>query len=238
MNSNQSSSCLRHDATALSSVPALEDRGEIGAPAPDNDNAMSGAVLDTTPLLAHRDLVRNVQAVLRRYGVAAQDMADAIAEVQADSIEAARARRVPADLAEWKALAVTIAVRRAIDGLRQAEVRSRYDAGLCDDADAYGRPTLHWEHRDPVDTKRYLAILKELFDSGQMPEHGAEILQGEADEVPHKEIAAEIGVSRKVVDKRLFRMRATFRARLAALGSFSKSTPGRGTKSRPSRFST
>ena len=97
-------------------------------------------------------------------------------------------------------------------------MRDKYDAGLCDDADAYVRPTLHWEHADPVDTKRYLAVLKELFDSGQMPEHGAEILWGEAEEVPHAEIAAEIGVTTTVVDNRLFRMRARFRARLAALG--------------------
>jgi hypothetical protein len=89
---------------------------------------------------------------------------------------------------------------------------------LCDEPDAYLRPTLHWEHRDPVDTKRYLAVLKDLFDSGQMPEHGEWILQGEADEVPHEEIAAEIGVSTSVVRGRLFRMRARFRARLAMLG--------------------
>src|SRR5262249_23299073 len=68
------------------------------------------------------------------------------------------------------------------------------------------------------DTKRYLAILKELFDSGEMPEHGEEILQGEADEVPHEDLGQELGISRKTVDKRLFVMRETFYARLAALG--------------------
>src|SRR5260370_28997645 len=144
-------------------------------------------------------------------------MADAIAEVQAASIEAARARGMPATIAQWKALAATIAVRWAIDQLREGEIRDKYDAGLCDDADAYLRPTLHWEHRDPVDTKRYLAILKDLFDSGQMPEHGAEILWGQAEEVPHEEIAAEIGISTTAVDNRLSRMRARFRARLVPL---------------------
>jgi hypothetical protein len=118
----------------------------------------------------------------------------------------------------WKALATTIAVRWAVDRLREAKVRSKYDVGLCDEPDAYLRPTLHWEHRGPVDTKRYLAVLKEVFDSGQMPERGEEILQGEADEVPHEEIAAEIGVSTSVVRGRLFRMRARFRAGLAVLG--------------------
>ena len=61
-------------------------------------------------------------------------------------------------------------------------------------------------------------MLQELFDSGQIPEHGAEILQGEADGVPHAQIAAEIGVRTTVVRDRLFRMRARFRVRLAALG--------------------
>jgi len=51
-----------------------------------------------------------------------------------------------------------------------------------------------------------------------MPEHGEEILQAEADGVPHAETAAELGLSTEVVRKRLFRMRAKFRARLAALG--------------------
>jgi hypothetical protein len=36
--------------------------------------------------------------------------------------------------------------------------------------------------------------------------------------VPHEEIAAEIGISTTAVDNRLSRMRARFRARLAALG--------------------
>ena len=191
---------------------------EIDTPVPANDNAVRGGIPDTTPLVAHPDVVRSIRAKLRRYRVAQQDIDDAIAEVQAESIEAARTRSTPCNVAQWKALATKVAVHWALDRLREAKVRSKYDAGLCDDADAYLRPTLHWEHRDPVDTKRYLAILKGLFDSGQMPEHGEEILQGDADAVPHAEIAAELGVSTTVVHNRLARMRAKFRARLAALG--------------------
>jgi DNA-directed RNA polymerase specialized sigma24 family protein len=191
---------------------------EIGTPAPSNDNATRDGIPDTTHLVARPDVVRYLRATLRRCGVAPQDMADAIADVQADSIEAARARRMPAGPAQWKAFAATIAVRRAIDRRRETDARGKYDAGLCDDADVYERRSLHWEQRDPVDTKRYLAVLGELFDSGQMPEHGAEILWAEAEEVPRKEIAAEIGVSNTAVGNRLFRMRARFRARLAALG--------------------
>jgi DNA-directed RNA polymerase specialized sigma24 family protein len=191
---------------------------EIDPPLPANDNGRRGGVPDTTSLVARPEVVQSIRATLRRYRVAQQDIDDAIAEVQVESIEAARARAMPCDLAQWKALATKVGAHWALDRLREAKVRSKYDAGLCDDPDAYLRPTLRWEHADPVDTKRYLAVLKGLFDAGQMPEHGEEILQGEADGVPHDEIAAEIGVSTTVVHNRLSRMRAKFRARLAALG--------------------
>jgi DNA-directed RNA polymerase specialized sigma24 family protein len=211
---------------------------EIDPPLPANDNGRRGDTPDTTPLVARPEVAQSIRATLRRYRVAPQDMGDAIADVQAESIEAARARAMPCDLAQWKALATTVGARWALDRLRKAKVRRKYDAGFCDDPDAYLRPTLRWEHADPVDTKRCLAVLKGLFDAGQMPEHGEEILQGEADGVPHDEIAAEIGVSTTVVDNRLSRMRAKFRARLAALGMlalallllFALLSPGRDVK--------
>jgi DNA-directed RNA polymerase specialized sigma24 family protein len=201
-----------------STTPPFGATAETDTSLPGNDNAVPGGIPDTTRLVAHPKVVQCIRAALRRYRIAQQDMDDAIAEVQAESIEAARTRRTPLSLRQWKALATTIAAHWALDRLREAKVRSKYDVGLCDDADAYLRPTLRWEHRDPVDTKRHLAVLKDLFESGQMPEHGEEILQGVADEVPHEEIAADIGVSTTVVHNRLSRMRSTFRARLAALG--------------------
>jgi DNA-directed RNA polymerase specialized sigma24 family protein len=199
---------------AAATTPANEN-GEARA---GNDNATRRGTRDTTSLAAHKEVVRYIRGTLRRYGVAAHDMADAIAEVQTESIEAARARRMPASAAEWKAFAARVAVCWAIDRLREAKAREAYNTGPCEDPDAYSEPMLWAEGRDPVDTKRYLAILKDLFDSGQMPADGAEILWGEAEGVPHAEIAAELGVSETVVDNRLFRMRATFHARLAALG--------------------
>ena len=199
-------------------VPRPVPTAATGPLAPANDNAARGAIPAATALVAHPDVVRHIRATLRRYRVAPQNMNDAIADVQKESIEMGRTREMPRSLAQWKALSATIAVHWALDRLREATVRRKYDAGLSADADAYLRPTLRWEHRDPVDTKRFLAILKELFDSGQMPVDGDEILQGIADEVPHAEIAAELGVTTTVVHNRLFRMRATFRARLVALG--------------------
>jgi len=183
-----------------------------------NDNATGGGGPDTTPLLAHPDVVRYLRATLRRYGVTAANMADAIADVQLRSLEAARARRMPADLGQWKALGATVAARWAVDRLREAEAHDKYDAGLCDDPDAEERPPLRKDDRDPIDRERYLAVLRELIDSGEMPDGAAEILSGEAERLSHAEIAAEVGLSRSAVRNRLRRMRAKFRARLAALG--------------------
>jgi DNA-directed RNA polymerase specialized sigma24 family protein len=191
----------------------------LGTPESSNDNGTSVATPDTTHMLADREVVHYIIGTLRRYHVQREDLADAVGDVQADALEAARRGRMPANREEWKALATTIAARQQIDRLREEEVRDKYDAGLVvEDPDAYEKPTLHWEQRDPVDTKRYLQVLKELFDSGQMPEDGAEILWGEAEGVPQKETAEELGIGETTVSNRLSRMRATFYRRLAELG--------------------
>ena len=201
-----------NDTTTVDTTEAL------GAPESSNDNGTSVATPDTTFLLLHDSVVRPVVGTLKRYGVEPQDMSDAIAEVQMLALEAARRGKMPADAGEWRALCTTIAARWAIEGLRDQEVRDRYEDGLCEEADAYMKPTLEWEGRDPVDTKRYLAVLKGLFDSGQMPEGGAEILWGEAEDVPLQEIGDELGITERAVRGRLARMRAKFAARLAELG--------------------
>jgi DNA-directed RNA polymerase specialized sigma24 family protein len=190
----------------------------LGAPGSSNDNGTSVATPDTTFLLTHDSVVRPVVGTLKRYGVEPQDMSDAIAEVLTLALEAARRGKMPADAGEWKALCTTIAARWAIEGLRDLEVRDRHEDGLCEEPDAYMKPTLDWEGRDPVDTKRYLAVLKGLFDSGQMPEGGAEILWGEAEEVGQDETAEELGICQATLRSRLFRMRQIFRERLAELG--------------------
>jgi DNA-directed RNA polymerase specialized sigma24 family protein len=209
----------RNPTTLTTPSPALdlEDCPESNAP-PSNDNAARVGLADTTLLAADRDFVRYVRATLARNGIPQREMEDTIADVQADAIAAARRTRMPANLEEWKALGVTIAVRRAMKRRRKLKVTRKYDAGLCEEPDRYLTPMLHWEQRDPVDTKRYLAVLEELFDAGEMPEDGEHILQGEADEVLHEELAQELGISRTAVDNRLWRMRAKFHARLAGLG--------------------
>jgi DNA-directed RNA polymerase specialized sigma24 family protein len=217
-NENRSLNTLNLATAATPSpAPLLEEGPESAAPA-SNDNATRRGVRDTTLCAAHPEFVRYVGATLARRGIPQRDLEDAIADVQVDAIAAARRNRMPANLEEWKALGVTIAVRRAARRRRKTKVARKYDAGLCEEPDRFLGPTLHWEQRDPVDTRRYLAVLKELFDAGEMPEDGEHILQGEADGVPHEELAEELGISAKAVGMRLVRMRDRFYARLAALG--------------------
>src|SRR5579863_4330001 len=68
------------------------------APKPGNDNAVAGGIPDTTPLVARPEIVRAIRAALRGYHVTPQDMADAIADVQVESIEAARKGAMPRGL--------------------------------------------------------------------------------------------------------------------------------------------
>ena len=195
------------------------DAETLGAPESTNDNGTCVATPDTTLLLAEPRLASYIAVVLHRHGVHDGEMRDAVAEIRALALEAARRGRMPADGRGWRALAGLIAERWAIDRLRERDVTNRYDAGLVvEDPDVYERPILHREQRDPVDTERYLGVLKELFDRAEMPEHGAEILWAEAEGVAMGEVAEELGITEDAARGRLKRMRAKFRVRLAQLG--------------------
>jgi DNA-directed RNA polymerase specialized sigma24 family protein len=129
-----------------------------------------------------------------------------------------RARGACRPLAQWKALASAIADRWAIDRLREAEGREKYDAGWVDEADAYLRPTLDREDRDLVEHEEVPARIEGPLRRGANARTERRDSLGRGRASPHQEIADEIGVTRNVVRNRLYRMRATVRAKLAALG--------------------
>ncbi len=187
---------------------------------------------DTTALAADPAVAKVVRGTLRKYGRKAAQLEEDVAEVVTQAIEAARRGPMPKSLGAWKALATTIAPRYAIDAGRADGVRRRRGGKLCGEPDLYG-PLEFETPRDPVDTKRFLAVLKELFDSGKMPEQGAEILWGVAEGVTQREIAEETGLSEDQVDTRLRRMRRKFRLRLEALGMVEKKVAGEATENRP-----
>ena len=183
-----------------------------------NDNAEVGGIEDTTALACHREFIDTITGTLVRRGRrGVQQLEDDIPQVQMLTIAAARRGPMPKNLGEWKALGGTIAARYARGERKKAKARQVYDAGLCEDPEEHG-PLERAHARDPVDVKRYLAILKDLFDAGKMPEWGAEILWGAAEEVPQKEIAEETGLSESQVRHRLAQMRRVFARRLAQLG--------------------
>ncbi|MGH7297639.1 MAG: RNA polymerase sigma factor, partial [Polyangiaceae bacterium] len=183
---------------------------------PANGNALARVIADTTALAVHPDFVARVRGTLVRFG-RRRTLEDDIPEVQTRALEAARVGPMPPDLPRWKALGRTIAKRYAIDEHLKRQTSKKYDTGLCEEPDAFG-PIEIEGGRDPVDTKRYLAVLKDLFDRGKMPEHGAEILWGEAEDVPQKEIAGETGLTPRQVKQRLRQMRERFARRLDELG--------------------
>lgn len=193
-------------------VPLVEDVATTS-----NDNASTGGIEDTTRLAGHREVVDVIRGTLVHHGRYGQALDDDVPEVQARAIRAARCRRMPADLGEWKALCATIAERYAIDENEEQTAREVYDVGLCEEPDACG-PLEGASPRDPVDTKRLLETLTKQFEAGDMPEKGAEILAGIADGLSQKEVAAEVGISESAVRHRLARMRKIFAARCAELG--------------------
>ncbi len=175
-----------------------------------------GDPADTTTLAARPEIRASVEGTLLKRGRPRAELQDDVAEVLTRALDAARSGRMPQGVDDWRLLATTIAERYAIDEGRRASVRLKYDEGLCQNPDERG-PRQGGTPRDPVDTKRYLEVLGSLFQSGRMPEKGAEILWGVAEGVPQREIGEETGLSGRQVDYRLARMRRVFAEELENL---------------------
>ena len=209
--------------------PATEthdlDPATPAAPGPVNDNAQRGpenddanlaGAADTTVLANHPAFLARVRRTLVRHG-RRKYLEDDIGEVQNPSH---RGGAEGADAPGPPPLESGRAPDRealAIDERRKWEVREKYDAGLCEEPDACG-PIEIERGRDPVDTKRYLAVLKDLFDRGEMPDMGGEILWDAADDTPQEETAQETGLSERQVKRRLRAMRERFSQRLDQQG--------------------
>jgi DNA-directed RNA polymerase specialized sigma24 family protein len=204
-----------HDVA--SPPPAARTAGNDNAhTAAGNDNDIECRRADATSLVAHADFVACVRGTLVRQG-RRRTLEDDIPEVQIRVLEAARLAPMPADLERWKALGRAIARHFAIDERRKNDVRAKYDTGLCEEPDEHG-PIERHRAPDPVDTKRYLAVLKDLFDRGEMPDMGGEILWDAADDVSQEETAEETGLGVRQVKRRLLAMRERFSQKLDEQG--------------------
>ncbi len=220
------------DAVGRADSGAVAAALDRAARSPGNDNGVAGGIEDTTALAADPSIAKVVKGTLRKYGRTEAQLEEDVAEVVTRAIEAARRGPMPKSLGAWKALATTIAPRYAIRARRAAGTRRRRGGELCGEPDLYG-PLEFETPRDPVDAKRFLAVLKELFDAGKMPDKGAEILWGVAEGVTQREIAEETGLTDDQVDTRLRRMRRKFRLRIEELGMVEKKDAGEATENRP-----
>ncbi|HEX3595510.1 MAG TPA: hypothetical protein VGL81_22505 [Polyangiaceae bacterium] len=166
----------------------------------------------------HPSVIHVITGVLANHGYRNGDLQDAIVDVQVRAVEGLERRKTPATIRSWEAYCAKIAVDYAIDECRKGQVRDKYDAGLCDTPDDFAPFAPSGEARDPVDAKRQLAVLLEMFDKGEMPEKGKEILLGVADRVKPSILGQELGLPVKEVRSRLQKMRRLFFKRLAVLG--------------------
>ena len=172
---------------------------------------MSAFIVDPT-------VTDSLRGYLCKNGVRAQELDDTVAEVQVRAVEALQDRRPPKDVTGWQKFLITIARNMLIDGQRETKVTEKYDVGLSDKPDDHAPFAPSGEQRDPVDARRQLAVLLHLFEAGEMPELGREILEGVADGVKMPKLARELGLPVTEVRARLKRMRRIFFKRLAALG--------------------
>lgn len=148
------------------------------------------------------------------HGWPEQDLEDGLQEVRLKAITRfSRGLKPPDQLAEMRALCAKIAREYAIEVLRRNTRRGRYNVGLCESPDDY-TPLIRHEERDPVDASRQIAIVKQLFEEGVMPEHGAEILLDVASDATYPEIAEDLGLSVDTVRGRMRKMRKLFKARV------------------------
>jgi DNA-directed RNA polymerase specialized sigma24 family protein len=169
-------------------------------------------------LVNHPTVVAAIVAVLRGGGIAKQDVKDGLADVQLRALESFQRRDPPADVGAMRALCVKIAHNYAINRWKKQSFRSQWDTGLCEEPDEHGPLAARHEGRDPVDERRQLEALADLFREGRMPEHGARILEVVSDGGSFREVGDELGITADTVKGRLKKMRRIFRARLAGIG--------------------
>ncbi len=172
----------------------------------------------TIHLIHHADVIRPIKTTLRSFGVPRQDLEDGVAEVQTRTLEYLKGKVLPEGIEQWVALCTTIARNWRLDEKEKKETEQKYCTGLCEEPDEYVGIEPPVDRPDAVDARRMVRVLQEMFDGGQMPEQGDEILDCVQAGMNDPETAAELGLSAETVRKRLTRMREIFGQRLATLG--------------------
>ncbi len=180
-----------------------------------------------TALLTDPAVDNAVCGALCRLGWPRGDLPDGLQHVRWRVIRSfvVGGKKPPPTVGEMKALCARTARRCAISRLRKRRTaKKRGDVGFCDDPDKYVPLHLPHEQRDPVDTRRLLEVLAELFRQGRMPDHGVEIIEGIAEGLSYDEVAQDVGISSGSVQGRLKTMRKVFRQEIGRRRMTEKST--------------
>jgi len=165
--------------------------------------------------LPHPDVARGICGALAAYGVPKRDLEDALQDVYVRALEVFRRIPPPKELAHMRVFCRKIARDLAIDRARRADVRRHDFLGNCENPDDYTPLEYGAEQRDPVDARRQLEALAELFREGRMPEGGLDILEGVASRCTYGEIDQDHGIGEELVRWRLREMRRIYRTRMA-----------------------
>jgi RNA polymerase sigma factor (sigma-70 family) len=170
------------------------------------------------PFLTHPEVTQTLLATLTTNGIEPRNLEDAIQDVHVKVLASFQnGAPVPSDLDAMKALCATVARHHAIDTLRRRRA-SKLDVRFTGDPERHALPEPTRRTRDPVDARRQLEVLRDLFREGKMPERGADILEGVAWGVTYDQLARELGISHRAVEGRLRTMRRLYRARMSRLG--------------------
>jgi DNA-directed RNA polymerase specialized sigma24 family protein len=172
----------------------------------------------TIQMIHHPEVVRPIRTTLRSFGVNAQDLEDGVAEVQTRTLEYLRGKPLPTEMEQWVALSVTVARSWRLDEKEKEKTDEKYCEGLCEEPDERVGIEPEVGGRELLDARRMLRELEQMFDAGEMPDKGDEILDCVQAGMTYPETAAELGITAETARMRLRRMRQLFKARLGRLG--------------------
>ena len=168
-------------------------------------------------LLTDRAVTLAIQNALLSQGIRKPDLPDAVQDVYVKALQSFQTTPPPTEVERMAALCAEIARNYAIDLFRSAGRKHRDLVGRCD-PDEFTPLEYGAAQRDPIDARRQLEVLVELFEEGCMPEHGVDILDGVATHTSYEELAVELGIPADLARWRMREMKRIFRARLAKRG--------------------
>jgi DNA-directed RNA polymerase specialized sigma24 family protein len=168
------------------------------------------------PFVAHPDVVASMMTTLLRRGIPANELQDAVAEVQLRALEARTLATATVDVRGWRRVCAKIAAEYAIDESRKRASRATYHAGLSGEAD--GTAADQESPHEVAERQPLLGALQELVLTGELPDHALAILHAEAADAPPRVVARELGLTGRAVARKLQTIRRVLREHVEQRG--------------------